>query len=172
MIESDSLLNGIGLFRHVATYFRQPKILSYRYSFHTKRWTVSFQVQHDYMPLKRKLICCSSTEPSSGIDFVLIDRPKFFACKNSPNSRDVFGVELKRDSASPIPRVPDFPGLGLTFENEAGTRGIGTHFRKLAGIAGLRKWKNESRKTSLLSSLYFTSGRIQIIKQDRNTIIP
>ena len=53
---------------------------------------------------------------------------------------------LKRDSTSPIPRVPDFPGLGLTFENEAGTRGIGTHFRKLAGIAGFRKWKNESRK--------------------------
>ena len=28
-------------------------------------------------------------------------------------------MELKRDSASPIPRVPDFPGLELTFENES-----------------------------------------------------
>ena len=56
------------------------------------------------------------------------------------------GLGLKRDSTSPIPRVPDFPGLGLTFENGAGTRGIGTHFRKLAGIAGLRKWKMSPEK--------------------------
>ena len=45
---------------------------------------------------------------------------------------------LKRDSTSPIPRVPDFPGLGLTFGNESRIgRDWDSLLKMWPGLAGL-----------------------------------